>query len=161
MRMRRLRLDDLWAIPLSDLHFFEPPQVLGRGTFGMVVAAEFRKTRVAVKLVIPPTELNCLAVFSHGGGDSTIRAATGGSNDQIAVTLGTPQHRPSHSAATPKRGNLLRHVVLQHASGTEDKRLRKQFVEEMRTLSKLRHPCITTVSSGVETVALMWLPLTC
>ncbi len=53
---RRRQADKLWSVKLRDLHFkTDPPEVLGRGTYGLVVAAEFRKTTVAVKRVIPPS----------------------------------------------------------------------------------------------------------
>jgi hypothetical protein len=37
----------------ADLVFDDPPQVLGRGTFGLVLAATYNTTSVAVKRVIP------------------------------------------------------------------------------------------------------------
>jgi serine/threonine protein kinase len=45
--------DSIWEIQLKNLQFDAPPEVLGRGTFGLVVAATYNTTRVAVKRVIP------------------------------------------------------------------------------------------------------------
>ena len=45
--------DAIWEIAIDDLMFDNPPEVLGRGTFGLVVAASYNTTRVAVKRVIP------------------------------------------------------------------------------------------------------------
>jgi len=46
----------LWQVKPDELTFASPPEVLGRGTFGLVVRAEYRGTAVAVKRVIPPDE---------------------------------------------------------------------------------------------------------
>ena len=32
--------DSIWEIKIGDLNFDNPPEILGRGTFGLVVAAE-------------------------------------------------------------------------------------------------------------------------
>ena len=44
----------LWAVKTSELKFEDPPVVIGRGTFGLVLLANYRGTQVAVKRVIPP-----------------------------------------------------------------------------------------------------------
>ena len=44
----------LWAVKTSELKFEDPPVVIGRGTFGLVLLANYRGTPVAVKRVIPP-----------------------------------------------------------------------------------------------------------
>ncbi|KAL9190468.1 hypothetical protein ACHAXT_007679 [Thalassiosira profunda] len=46
--------DTMWEVKQSELVYDDPPEVLGRGTFGLVVSAEYRGTKVAVKRVIPP-----------------------------------------------------------------------------------------------------------
>ena len=50
--------DSIWVVNPSDLYFKVPPVVLGRGTFGLVLLAEYRGTHVAVKRVIPPRDQN-------------------------------------------------------------------------------------------------------
>eukprot|EP00804_Cyclotella_cryptica_P004550 CCRYP_006905-RB/>CCRYP_006905-RB protein AED:0.04 eAED:0.04 QI:102/1/1/1/0.8/0.66/6/1055/1315 len=45
--------EDVWRVLPSELVFSDPPEILGRGTFGLVVLAEYRGTKVAVKRVIP------------------------------------------------------------------------------------------------------------
>ena len=39
----------IWRIKPSELKFKPEPEILGRGTFGLVVLAEYRGTNVAVK----------------------------------------------------------------------------------------------------------------
>merc|ERR1712232_809422 len=46
--------DSIWAVKCKELKFGEPPVVVGRSTFGLVLLAEYRGTEVAVKRVIPP-----------------------------------------------------------------------------------------------------------
>jgi len=42
-----------WVIKRSELVMSDPPIVLGRGTYGLVVKAQYRDTEVAVKRVLP------------------------------------------------------------------------------------------------------------
>jgi serine/threonine protein kinase len=51
--VRRKAIDSVWMIQLKELKFDDPPEILGRGTFGLVLLAEYRGTEVAVKRVIP------------------------------------------------------------------------------------------------------------
>lgn len=46
--------DSVWSVKEEELTFSDPVQILGRGTFGLVLLAEYRGTQVAVKRVIPP-----------------------------------------------------------------------------------------------------------
>lgn len=50
---RKKQNETYWRVKFSDLEFQEPPDVLGRGTFGLVLKGEYRGTTVAVKKVLP------------------------------------------------------------------------------------------------------------
>jgi len=54
MSRRMKAADSVWAIQSHELRFSDPPDIAGRGTFGLVLIAEYRGTRIAVKRVIPP-----------------------------------------------------------------------------------------------------------
>jgi hypothetical protein len=54
VELKQKQADSLWLIKPAEIRFGEPPVILGRGTFGMVVQGEYRGTQVAVKRVIPP-----------------------------------------------------------------------------------------------------------
>lgn len=52
---RRIKQNEIsWEINPVELQFDDPPVVIGRGTFGLVLLAEYRGTTVAVKRVLPP-----------------------------------------------------------------------------------------------------------
>lgn len=203
---KRRQADKLWSVSLKDLHFkTDPPEVLGRGTYGMVVAAEFRKTHVAVKRVVPPTvstarknqlfgwgsagdetrrlldQLFALARDPGGGSNGGVsdqprRSTSGGTGGGMASswkmssqfsrsgpagTSGTSllqyHHAPSHTLRPPPhlhpQGGGLSKRWWSRGWGTccmsQRDRLRHSFVQEMRLLAELRHPCITTMMGAV------------
>jgi hypothetical protein len=51
--LARRRAEALWRIPNSAITFTDPPEVLGRGTFGLVVKGQYRGTTVALKRSLP------------------------------------------------------------------------------------------------------------
>mmetsp|Transcript_51963 Transcript_51963/g.108521 ORF Transcript_51963/g.108521 Transcript_51963/m.108521 type:complete len:1378 (-) Transcript_51963:103-4236(-) len=269
----RRKSDSLWVVRFAELRFDSPPLVLGRGTFGQVLQAEYRGTSVAVKRVLPTgaeatapffgaanprqqtkdaavraalaarvaagpsststmiqdpshvtSELITLAPFAtspvprlhnfEGGGSGPGKADGTGSMEggSVGKLLGSqkgPRSNTHHGAdgqnrggfssayrtqsappepgagsvlsvaasnssmnasgngslrrrpAGTRRGSVLHSMRLSFVDigskvlGEEFKErqrisdLRRDFVEEMRTLSKLRHPCITTVMGAV------------
>ena len=65
-------MDAIWEIDKEELKFDDPPEIAGRGTFGLVVKAEYRGTIVAVKRVIPSKErVNQNARFFEGENPNT------------------------------------------------------------------------------------------
>ena len=53
---RRRKSDEVWHVNPEELNFSHPVEVIGQGAFGVVLAAEYRGTRVAIKRVIPAQE---------------------------------------------------------------------------------------------------------
>jgi ABC transporter, phosphonate, periplasmic substrate-binding protein len=51
---KRRRADAVWKVAPEELQFDEPPRVIGRGSFGLVLLAEYKNKKVAVKRVLPP-----------------------------------------------------------------------------------------------------------
>ena len=51
MKRQFKRADAIWRVAHTELKFDEPAQIIGRGTFGLVVLAQYRGTQVAVKRV--------------------------------------------------------------------------------------------------------------
>lgn len=215
LHFQRGKADSVWAVRPEELNFAEPVEILGRGTFGLVLRAEYRGTVVAVKRVIPPKTapqtrgVQAALGFFRGKSDSLPNSKhfkmlddqnladiggseasftlenslddldmleTGGGNgkrdlftmSQIMARGTTVSDRiaPTPSAASAGATSVSSDVGslsgLFHSqafkSGSNNKsaskpashaQLRKEFVQEMRTLSKLRHPCITTVMGAV------------
>jgi hypothetical protein len=213
---QRKQNDSVWHVKKEELKFPEQQVVIGSGTFGVVLMAEYRGTQVAVKRVIPPSGRHGTgdALFSTAAGTATIVVGdeTEGNEDpyhsedpnalhsntmgmqsgsavsvhsQSTATGGWKGHGGgSHSGSgltsgmgltsgtnsgmisskrLPAAG--LRSVgfgvksMVDAATGSSSdaairKRLKQEFMEEMRYLSKLRHPCITTVMGTCRGVLL-------
>ena len=54
VELKRQQVNSIWIVMPTELVFDDPTSVIGRGTFGLVLLAEYRGTQVAVKRVIPP-----------------------------------------------------------------------------------------------------------
>jgi hypothetical protein len=53
VRYKHKAADSIWKIRFKDLKFPATPEILGVGTFGVVIRAEYYGTNVAVKRVVP------------------------------------------------------------------------------------------------------------
>jgi hypothetical protein len=53
---RRRKNDEMWHVNPEELNFSHPVETIGQGAFGVVLAAEYRGTRVAIKRVVPKQE---------------------------------------------------------------------------------------------------------
>jgi hypothetical protein len=170
---KRKKNDSVWHVKKEELKFPEPPHVIGQGSFGVVLLAEYRGTQVAVKRVIPPaTKKNQSAATTviirddasdDLGGDSThsrgqSKMGKGGSVGTASAVgssgSGYKSAMTSGVAGGSKMGFMSGTASMFGGGrgGTDSalrKRLKLEFVEEMRYLSKLRHPCVTTVMGAV------------
>jgi predicted Ser/Thr protein kinase len=54
LQYKKKQSDSVWHVSVDELHFNEPPEVIGQGGFGVVVLGQYRGTKVAVKRVLPP-----------------------------------------------------------------------------------------------------------
>jgi len=145
VREKRRKKKDafLWKVALRDLQFSDPLEVIGQGSFGRVLLAEYRGTQVAVKQVLPP---------SGPDGTTAPRASVGASSDDgdhrsvMSSGSGTKSWAMASGANVMKSGKNAAPLKSQ-AGGVLRKRKRsiEEFCDEMVHLSKLRHPCVTTV----------------
>ena len=170
-KSRRRRMDLAWAVKKSELTYGDPPEVLGNGTFGSVLLAEYRGTQVAVKRVIPPNKntsardsfkeegqqisqlgmstLSSLVPMEEGLTSSTQEVFQAEAETE---TEAETKNTGEQNGNSPKRGRISLNntkSLFQRKSSYSYDNLRKDFIEEMRQLSKLRHPCITTVMGAV------------
>jgi ABC-type phosphate transport system substrate-binding protein len=136
MDQHRRRADTIWSVKYCEIKFGTPPEVVGRaGTFGLVLLGNYRGTDVAVKHVIPSQTKNKDKIgdenvfvdgnaYAMESGDMgwLSQDAQKGSASAIALTSNTKSTTTNAPSYT---------------------KLKADFIEEMRYLSKLRHPCIT------------------
>lgn len=207
---KKKRNDSVWLIKKDDLEYHDPPEVLGHGTFGLVLLAEYRGTQVAVKRVIPPknstaknatqtTKIFEAEDFDFNHADENAPSSMGLRSGSLNVTDRTlttkkfqrlssnlssveegmplqqqevvfpipvdiPEEGPNAStdllsvkspsssssqARTNKKSVFGARVRKYLGFKDEYDLLKDDFVHEMRHLSKLRHPCITTVMGAV------------
>jgi hypothetical protein len=160
---RKRKTDDsLWRVKQEELVFDDPPEIVGRGTFGLVLQAEYRGTKVAVKRVIPPRLCKKKSSLFRSSHDSVESVFEGVPKDaktaQESAPADTNMEEHSESHASSLMGSMLIHLSGTQKTGMQTSRkltkttdvsswnkLREDFIVEMRILSKLRHPCITTV----------------
>jgi ABC-type phosphate/phosphonate transport system substrate-binding protein len=223
---KKKQSDSVWHINVEELHFNEPPDIIGQGGFGVVILGEYRGTKVAVKRVLPPSngskspsssltsesdekEVNMEPTSSNGLSKYPKRRqsvtdkrkikfrddSTAVSGDIESQTTKKITNNGSHSCSGSSLGDwdrlfngrhssndmlkLLESATLSdHGSGSfsgrysssksgvlqrrlplclrfdQHSRRISEFVNEMRMLSRLRHPCITTVMGAVVSSSL-------
>lgn len=127
---KRRKEDAIWKVRMEDLAFGDPPAIVGRGTFGQVVLAEYRGTQVAIKRVIPPRvkskKMELTESFSSVDKSFSFGELSENDGDPHSSSFLTACHTSS--------------------PGRQDReKLRADFLVEMRYLAKLRHPCVITV----------------
>lgn len=96
--------ESVWKITPEELDFADPPQVIGRGSFGVVLLGEYRGTQVAVKRVIPPRDE--LAKKTSGGGTSSGVNRSGSGLSGMDSSVQTHSSNAGHSSTTSIKSAL-------------------------------------------------------
>lgn len=221
---KKKQSDSVWHVSVEELHFNEPPEVIGQGGFGVVILGQYRGTKVAVKRVLPPIKLRKGGSKFLDSDENAIVASAEikSTSNSKSLTVTKPTKKSAHhkgdkdkkekvvkfgdsnasdiesqSFSKDKRGSVtgssrdwerlmnMGHSdndilkILEsatssdHGSGDmfasasrsksqvfmrclpmwlrfdEHSRRVNEFIVEMRMLSRLRHPCITTVMGAV------------
>ena len=131
--------DAVWKVEMEELIFAKPPEVIGCGTFGMVLLAEYRGTKVAVKKVLPPSRKSKHRESVRGQDSLQVASSPGHSS-----TAGYSSGASSLSESSQKEASRL---SMLYKKGNQQSQ--QDFIEEMRQVSKLRHPFVTTVMGAV------------
>ena len=204
MNYKKRKNDEVWHVNVEELHFDHPVEIVGQGAFGVVLLAEYRGTKVAIKRVLQRKDgarrTGSIASVGSASGRKDIEeagqddnetadspggdaAGTSGTTSAFAADLdflngysfGTKKGRlgrlfgggrknesekynlsilGSVSAASSMSRGLATWLF---PACNETARRHEQFKDEMRLLSRLRHPCVTTimgaVMNGVEPVS--------
>jgi PAN domain len=143
-RMKKSQEDSLWKVEKEELHFDTPPEVLGRGTFGLVLLAEYRGTKVAVKRAVPPRN-NRSIHFSMMDMSSDELSVNDKARESGSMSFGVDDSGSRGLLSLPKRLSFLQNPTSSSSqkrasSSLNFDQLKSDFVEEMRILSRLRHP---------------------
>lgn len=164
-----------WKIDPGELIIDGPPQVLGRGSFGLVVKAEYRGAQVALKRVLRrpnnqrsggDADIERQSDFSIGADDKsesdeseTPTKPTGLESVESILSVFDDRSGFLERSNDPTGGTLIgipkgkrsmvpsrRHQRKKTFFGRDEfSQLKAEFATEMKLLSKLRHPCITTI----------------
>eukprot|EP00980_Cylindrotheca_fusiformis_P005531 scaffold1172_cov115-Cylindrotheca_fusiformis.AAC.6 len=204
---KRRKNDEMWQVSPEELNFSHPVEVIGQGGFGVVLAAEYRGTKVAIKRVIAressrsprssiangPRNMQPMTVNNEmvdhvdpetgsadspnmrvtdepvastrtSSGDAAMADFFGGFDDGAKQTMfqrWMPYIFRGRVLTTRSNINVLGTVSGSATKKTLHARLlpwcdetirrQKEFMTEMRLLSRLRHPCITTIMGAVMT----------
>jgi len=157
---KRKSADSVWKIKPHELSFSEPPEVLGQGTFGLVILAEYRGTAVAVKRVLPrKPNRSTDSVLGKGDLEDQILLSgqSAGKEEDRGLAVSSMGNRngsviiqsKKQSSKQDSTSNILTSNDCQGSETVNHSKLKADFILEMRHLSKLRHPSITTVMGAV------------
>lgn len=124
---KKIKANNLWSVKEEELIFEDPPQVIGSGTFGEVVLAEYRGTEVAVKRASPHS--------TDTTGNTTVTDTIATNRQMQRSTMTSVLHKTVGKPLAWNSGTLgfMGHTTV------------SSFCDEIRTLSTLRHPNITTI----------------
>jgi serine/threonine protein kinase len=119
IRQKRRHDDAVWEIDPSELESENPPKIIGEGSFGQVILAQYRGTSVAVKSLRP--------VGSKGPFSAFIMPVSGTEFDAM------------------EKGHLGKGTTMRTIRNSAE----HDFVKEIRLLSKLQHRNIVCVMGAV------------
>ncbi|CAB9527432.1 Ephrin type-B receptor 3 (Fragment) [Seminavis robusta] len=140
---KRKKSDAMFVIKEDELKFSDPPEIIGRGTFGVVLLAELKGTEVAVKRVLPPLKSSKISSqFGSKVGKSSMTEKFEMSTNEISMSRESGiSHMSGQSSASTGTGTA-------GDAGSWHK-MKKDFLKEIQLLAKLRHPCITLTLGAV------------
>ncbi|CAJ1957895.1 unnamed protein product [Cylindrotheca closterium] len=189
---KKKKNDEVWHVSVEELHFSHPVEIVGQGAFGVVLLAEFRGTKVAIKRVLPQKDktkrsgsvasmgsIGAPVVSEEDEHEDIETGEAAGTTSGTTSGFGGLDFLGGFSFNGRKKGRISRWLggrlkddtskynlsILGSFSAkssisqglatwlfpscNETARRHEQFKEEMRLLSRLRHPCITTVMGAV------------
>eukprot|EP00980_Cylindrotheca_fusiformis_P013466 scaffold3437_cov113-Cylindrotheca_fusiformis.AAC.33 len=160
---KRRQSDSLWYIKKEELKFADPPEVIGRGGFGLILRAEYHGTDVAIKRVFPPRQADGMSKQEASADAKSLNSSEGtlsktrnkGKPDldlgSVADTGSIVQSVSSTSVLRCTSDEKKTPIAIASVETSRSK-LRKNFIKEMRVLCKLRHSCIATIMGKFTTL---------
>ena len=177
LRHKRRLSDSQWMIDQSELVMSDPEIIIGEGSFGSVILADYRGTQVAVKCIVPPSARNSKGgvrrsvVTGFGMRDSSNNSGGGRHRDILALMeAGTKtisesfsdeygdksgsesngfSERTSITSSNMETVSFRRSSIRRSSVGGGSLDNKAEFAKEMRLLHTLRHPNIVQVLGAV------------
>ncbi|KAL7570913.1 hypothetical protein ACA910_002546 [Epithemia clementina (nom. ined.)] len=157
---KKKQADAVWRVQASEIQFSDPPKIIGSGSFGLVLLAEYRGTQVAVKRVIPPCRkrkctttgsmsVNNVDIFDRNEAERISNSLTQTSDVELGMQPVGENHDVNLHIASGAHQAKYWEKAFQYNKQADYAKLKNEFIEEMRHLSKLRHPNVTTVMGAV------------
>jgi hypothetical protein len=108
LQHRRAKSDEVWQVKVEELHFGQKAEIIGQGSFGVVLLAEYRGTKVAIKRVLP---------VAHAGSGSTRQ----GSISKTKTTTGSITGSLTGSLTRKSRRNSVESAESKESKDSTDK----------------------------------------
>ncbi|KAL3936605.1 MAG: hypothetical protein SGBAC_008109 [Bacillariaceae sp.] len=151
--------NSLWIVKRSELTFNDPPIVIGRGSFGFVLQGDYRGSKVAIKRVLPPSKGtsgssdNDIQFGSpenlSPSGDSAKSPGSTGSTNSVDLETGAIGYQAQSTKPALGETDIPSKAMLMTKGGSTSRKTKQSLIQEMRVLSTLRHPNITTLMGAV------------
>jgi serine/threonine protein kinase len=148
MIYRRKKSDEMWQVNAEELNFSYPVEVIGQGAFGVVLAAEYRGTKVAIKRVVPQQENK----RRKGGSVGSVSAASiSGDDTDPEIGTDSPATSGTNSGESSGDADFLGGLAV----GPKKSMLRRWLPSLFRDdLARSNLNLLGTVSGSASTKAL-------
>eukprot|EP00980_Cylindrotheca_fusiformis_P024980 scaffold12839_cov119-Cylindrotheca_fusiformis.AAC.6 len=158
---RRKKSGTFWYVKEGELAFSDPPEIIGRGTFGLILKAEYRGTEVAIKRVVPPRHQQKKDQEQGSDTSITVNGSTESQeqlkNENLGLQsvndngilvrrlsmAGSVEANESNIEPESKRDG--RKAFASIGSDEVSRKQMRKIIKDMRVLSKFRHSCVATV----------------
>ena len=133
IKFQKRKNDNVWIVHEDELTFGDPVEILGRGSFGKVLLAKHRSTRVAAKRVLPPKE----GSENRPSQSFDLRQSEIGRKHSL-LNFGTSSWAGNSMEVSTGSFGLISGGP-RNSEVAQWNRLKHEFIKEMRHISKLRH----------------------
>lgn len=110
VRYRNHKNDEMWQVNLDELTFDDPPEVIGQGSFGVVLLGQYRGTKVALKRALKLSSRGSKQSSKNRSGTVNRSKLSGGhskgSNDNKTDSIGmsSDDNGSSQQSLDPEQG---------------------------------------------------------
>lgn len=120
LRYQRAKNDALWMIEIDELQFDDPVEVVGQGSFGVVLCAQYRGTKVAIKRALKNTSRSRRSRTGKGkSGSKGSRTSSGKQTSSIGISspgMGSIDSNSKNPPSDPEAADAESASTSSHAS---------------------------------------------